>query len=213
MTLALEQRIIPPNILFDTPSPKIPFDECKLTVPVEPMPWPAGRLERVGVNSFGIGGSNAHVLLESAAHHGVERVSLLSPPDASTGHSSALLLFSAKHSDALRKSFANHESYLQNHPNAVQDLSWSLAMRREKLPYRAFAVAHGSNAWVISRTHKGAVKARPPRLVFVFSGQGAQWAQMGRDLMESRPVFRETIARLDSVLASLPSAPEWTLKG
>jgi len=80
MTLALEKKIIPPNINFTTPNPKsmfilgkfvsrkscltwflVEFEKCKLKVPVEPMPWPKDRLERVGVNSFGVGGSNAHV--------------------------------------------------------------------------------------------------------------------------------------------------------
>lgn len=63
MTLALEKRIIPPNINFTTPNPKIPFEKCKLTVPLEPMPWPENRAELIGINSFGIGGSNAHVRL------------------------------------------------------------------------------------------------------------------------------------------------------
>lgn len=61
MVLALENKTIPPNINFTTPNPDIPFKEGNLIVPVEPMPWPVGKAERVGVNSFGIGGANAHV--------------------------------------------------------------------------------------------------------------------------------------------------------
>ncbi|KAK1148125.1 Type I Iterative Polyketide synthase (PKS) [Aspergillus melleus] len=59
--LALEHNLIPPNVHFRTPNPKIPFDSAKLRVPVEPTPWPADRRNRVSVNSFGIGGTNAHV--------------------------------------------------------------------------------------------------------------------------------------------------------
>jgi acyl transferase domain-containing protein len=59
--LALEHRIIPPNIKFNKPNPKIPFAEKKLTVPQAATPWPEGRAERISVNSFGIGGTNAHV--------------------------------------------------------------------------------------------------------------------------------------------------------
>jgi acyl transferase domain-containing protein len=84
MTLALENRTIPPNIRFETPNPKskyrviwcifvlfltrnvVPFEKCKLKVPVEPMAWPEGRADRVGVNSFGIGGSNAFVSIKSS---------------------------------------------------------------------------------------------------------------------------------------------------
>lgn len=64
--LSLENRTIPPNIKLSSPNPKIPFKERKLTVPLNPIPWPESRHERVSVNSFGIGGSNAHVILDSA---------------------------------------------------------------------------------------------------------------------------------------------------
>ncbi|KAI0571333.1 Polyketide synthase [Pyrenophora tritici-repentis] len=63
--LALEHRMVLPNISFETPNPKIPFKECKLHVPIETEPWPKGRAERISVNSFGIGGVNAHVIIES----------------------------------------------------------------------------------------------------------------------------------------------------
>ncbi|GKT70041.1 polyketide synthase [Colletotrichum tofieldiae] len=61
MVLALENSTIPPNINFKTPNPRIPWESAKLKVPTEPLPWPTDRFERVSVNSFGIGGSNAHV--------------------------------------------------------------------------------------------------------------------------------------------------------
>ncbi|KAL4894897.1 hypothetical protein BDV59DRAFT_212153 [Aspergillus ambiguus] len=64
--LALEKETIPPNVHFRNPSPKIPFERAKIQVPVEPTPWPVTRSRRVSVNSFGIGGTNAHVILESA---------------------------------------------------------------------------------------------------------------------------------------------------
>lgn len=64
--LALEKKIIPPNINFCTPSPKIPFEKENLRVPTEPISWPVGFSERVSINAFGIGGANAHVILDSA---------------------------------------------------------------------------------------------------------------------------------------------------
>lgn len=64
--LALERKIIPPNINFCTPNPKIPFEKKNLRVPTEPVSWPVGFSERVSVNAFGIGGANAHVILDSA---------------------------------------------------------------------------------------------------------------------------------------------------
>ncbi|KAI2915447.1 hypothetical protein CBS147371_5732 [Aspergillus niger] len=65
--LALENMTIPPNINFSTPNPKIPFQEANMEVPIDPMTWPSGKPLRVSVNSFGIGGANAHAILESAA--------------------------------------------------------------------------------------------------------------------------------------------------
>ncbi|ORY70957.1 uncharacterized protein BCR38DRAFT_404090 [Pseudomassariella vexata] len=67
MVMALGNRTIPPNIRFTSPNPDIPFESAKLTVPLDPTPWPQSKLERAGINSFGIGGANAHVILDSAA--------------------------------------------------------------------------------------------------------------------------------------------------
>ncbi len=66
MVLALENRTIPPNIKFSKPNPKINFESCGLKVATEPLTWPSDRRERASINSFGIGGTNAHVILESA---------------------------------------------------------------------------------------------------------------------------------------------------
>jgi acyl transferase domain-containing protein len=62
---ALEYNIIPPNIKFNNPNPNIPFEKGRLTVPTEVMSWPSDRAERVSINSFGIGGSNAHVSMNT----------------------------------------------------------------------------------------------------------------------------------------------------
>ncbi|KAF3762976.1 hypothetical protein M406DRAFT_333211 [Cryphonectria parasitica EP155] len=70
MTLALEKKTIPANLNFNTPNPNIPFESCKLKVPTETTPWPKDRDFVVGINSFGVGGSNAHALLGSAASFG-----------------------------------------------------------------------------------------------------------------------------------------------
>lgn len=83
MVLALENRTIPPNIRFTSPNPKIPFEEANLTVPLDPTPWPTNKLERVSINSFGIGGSNGHVILDSAAAIGVAHVAHKPTSDAS----------------------------------------------------------------------------------------------------------------------------------
>ncbi|KAK5988830.1 Highly reducing polyketide synthase pspA [Cladobotryum mycophilum] len=174
--LALERRLIPPNIHFHNGNPRIPFEECKLTVPTETTPWPANKAERIGVNSFGIGGSNAHVLLESAAEMGVARPS--EPTRITDSH--YLLTFSAAHQDSLRQTVQKHEAYLRQHPDRLADLSYTLNARREPLPHRAFSVVDASaldQPLTISAFERASDVST---LAFVFTGQGAQWATMVR---------------------------------
>ncbi|KAL8747856.1 MAG: hypothetical protein Q9190_000304 [Brigantiaea leucoxantha] len=207
MVLALEHKTIPPNINFSTPNPRIPFKECKLTVPTKPHPWPEGRLERVGVNSFGIGGSNAHVLLESAALFGLDKTKSVAKVENSTP---CLLPFSAKHPETLKRTVQNHESYLGTSPEALQDMAFSLAMKRETLTHRAFCVATPEDAFGMSRIAKATGNTQS-QLVFAFTGQGAQWPQMGKQLLETDGVCRSTILHLDQVLSTVSKPPKWKL--
>ncbi|KAI1125541.1 hypothetical protein F5Y10DRAFT_294516 [Nemania abortiva] len=113
MVLALEHRTIPPNIKFKTPNPNIPFDEGNLVVPIDPIPWPQGRLERVSINCFGVGGTNAHAM-----------------PSPVT--SPQLLLYSATTSKSL-VTFSNHigkttwnyQSYLPRYPWNHEETYWA----------------------------------------------------------------------------------------
>jgi acyl transferase domain-containing protein len=169
----------------------------------------------VGVNSFGIGGSNAHVLLASAASYG-----LASKPSASGlsfaqnggGCLPRLLVFSAKHAKALRETVENHQAYRLANPARFGDVAYSLAARREPLLYRAFAVTDGIDDWAPAFAARPAPH-EPGRLAFVFSGQGAQWAQMGRALARNVPEFRADLEAMGSVLHTLPDGPEWKLVG
>ncbi|KAJ5385785.1 polyketide synthase [Penicillium cosmopolitanum] len=134
MVKALEHRTIPPNIKFTTPNPSIPFEEAKLTVPTEPISWPKSKLERVSVNSFGIGGANAHVVLESAATYNV--------PDAiyETPEEPQLLLFTANSAKSITRLVDNYKEWIEKNPDKVGDLAYTLARRREHLPHRAYAI-------------------------------------------------------------------------
>ncbi|KAL3453049.1 hypothetical protein BJX65DRAFT_302946 [Aspergillus insuetus] len=212
MTLALEKRIIPPNINFSTPSPKIPWERLKLKVPTEPTPWPADCAELVGINSFGIGGSNAHVLLASAAAFDLNQ-----PPASketvkgSASPASHLLPFSAKHPTAVSRMISNHQAYSLSHPDSLPGMAHSLALKREVLSHRAFCVTDGEDSWTPSRTRRVVPGISVPMLVFVFTGQGAHWPRMGRELIKSVPRFKASIEELDRVLKTLPDPPGWKL--
>ncbi|KAL7783077.1 hypothetical protein V8C37DRAFT_397515 [Trichoderma ceciliae] len=217
MVLALENKTIPPNINFNTPNPKIPFEEYRLQVPTEPHPWPSDRDLVVGVNSFGIGGANAHVLLASPDHFHPEKV--LGINDISTNISPGieefekprLLFFSAKHPVALRRMIEDHQIYHRSYPSSLQDMSFSLAAKREPLSHRAFCVAKGTDDWAPVYAPK-AGSNESAKLVFVFSGQGAQWPQMGKELIQSEPSFTRSIDDMDRFLHTLSDGPNWTLR-
>ncbi|KAJ0124602.1 polyketide synthase [Diaporthe amygdali] len=200
--LALENRTIPPNIKFSSPNPNIPFQERKLVVPLEPTPWPESRSERVSVNSFGIGGSNAHIVLDSARSF---HVPAPARADAKLAASPHLLLLSASSAASLQRMTLDFQAWLtnENHGPAngqLQHVAYTLAHRREHLPHRAFMVARRDQPGVAS-PGKRVTNARPPNLVMVFSGQGAQWARMGRDLLlRSDLCFQNSIRFLDRCL-------------
>lgn len=210
MTLALEHKIIPPNVNFTRPNPKIPFEKCKLKVPTEPTPWPSEKKELVGVNSFGIGGSNAHVLLESAASYGISRPRIENGNEVDEQLLPRLLYFSAKHPDALKRVVEDHQSYLLRHSGSLDDMSYSLAVKREVLTHRAFTISNGEDQWETSVSFRPGDKA-PPRKVFVFSGQGAQYAQMGKSLITNVPMFHDCISGLDKALQDCADPPTWSL--
>ncbi|KAG5950724.1 Type I Iterative PKS [Claviceps sorghi] len=207
--LALENRTIPPNIKFTKENPKIPFKDRKLTVPLEPTPWPPGRLDRVSVNSFGIGGSNAHVILESAQAYclpqrPVTQLTLESKPQ--------LLLFSAASSSSLQSMAGQFRQWMERNPDKTEELAYTLAMRREHLPHRSFMVASLNNIPGVASPGRR-IGNSTPELVMVFTGQGAQWPRMGCELLMRQDfVFQSSIRNLDSCLGQFSDAPEWTIE-
>lgn len=205
--MALEYRSIPPNIHFDTPNPHIAFQESKLHIPLEVTPWPEHRHERVSINCFGIGGSNAHVILDSATSitpsHRMEAA-----PERSQ-----LLVVSANSVESLQKRIRELTRYANNHLSSLHDLSYTLGVRREHLKHRAFAVAHPNLLFHASTFETLQCKSPSPKATFVFTGQGAQWAGMGKALLDTEVSFTEVIEEMDEALRRLEDAPEWSLKG
>lgn len=202
--LALENRTIPPNIKFLRPNPAIPFESAKLTVPTEPTPWPSGRLERASVNSFGVGGTNAHAVIDSATGFNVSTVS------KQACDKPQLLVFSANSQKALASMITNYQKFVERKPEKIEDLAYTLANRREHLSHRTFAIANRGSIGTTSPTTKS---AKPPAVIAVFTGQGAQWPQMGRDLMNSNAIFLNSIRRLDKYLQEMHEhAPDWKIE-
>ena len=121
-----------------------------------------------------------------------------------------LLIFSANHQKSMQKVIENYQGYITSHSSALEELAYTLGARREHLSYRAFCIADGHTNPEFSSPKK---TTSPPSLVFTFTGQGAQWIGMAKDLIEDYPSFRHDIKQMDDSLALLPQRPSWKIEG
>lgn len=184
------------------------------------IPWPAGALRRASINSFGYGGSNAHLIVEQQSipggpHHVSSYLSDdgdFSLDDEDSDRPSTLVL-SANDAASLRANIKALSNHLINPRVKVDlaDLAYTLSERRSKLWHRAFVTTRNltdldENAFVLGKR-----SSEVPRIGFVFTGQGAQWPQMGKELLQFFPWTRGILDELDAVLQSLPNPPSWSL--
>ena len=202
----LEKCMIVPNIKFHSPNPKINFDRYRLQVPQEVTPWPRDRDFRVSINSFGIGGSNAHVIVE----HPYTHLSTVSSACNIRLSSQQLLLMSASTSLALQTLSERYQEYIKTHPDSLPNMAYTLARRREVRQFRTFAVCAEENGYKIAPVVKASAKILG--ITLVFSGQGAQWAQMGHELLHDNTNFLQDIKAMDRILQSLRYPPEWSIE-
>lgn len=122
-----------------------------------------------------------------------------------------LVVFSANTQDALRRQVSNYQEYIKLHPECLLDLAYTLSIRREQLPYRAFSVVLDGSITNISSFTK--VSGTVPGVVMICSGQGAQWPEMGRELIQTDHKFRDDIRAMDKILQTLNYPPEWRIEG
>jgi acyl transferase domain-containing protein/NADPH:quinone reductase-like Zn-dependent oxidoreductase/NAD(P)-dependent dehydrogenase (short-subunit alcohol dehydrogenase family)/acyl carrier protein len=216
----LKNRQVPKNLHFVHPNPKIPFAEYSLEVAAETKPLPAPEEKPVlvvGVNSFGYGGTNAHVILESAP-----RVEPAGGAETATANPPRVIPLSARSTEALRDLAGKYAFQLgQAAPGAFEDYAHTAAFRRSHLSHRAVAIA-GSleelrERWIALSTgqpHEGLVSGSGIAsgglpLVFVFTGMGPQWWAMGRELIENEPIVAATLDEIDAIFRPLAG---WSLK-
>ncbi len=175
VVLALRHGQLPPSRYADNPSPRIDWSSGQVALLAEAQPWPAGgRPRRAGVSAFGIGGTNAHVLLEEAPPES---------PAARPGFPAAPWLLSADDEPALRAVAAG----LADAPDGV-DVAFTLAAR-PALRHRVLAGHRETLRAIAGGELRGRTVRDEPRLAFVFSGQGAQRPGMGRELAGTFPEF------------------------
>ncbi|KAK5996196.1 Hybrid PKS-NRPS synthetase lepA [Cladobotryum mycophilum] len=236
-SLAIQHKIIPPNLLFDELNPKVEPFYKNLQVPKKSIPWPETNNEprRASVNSFGFGGTNAHAIIESyeppmlppkfglwdtakdrSANAENEDRKLIGP-----------FLFSARSRPALANSLRQALEYIHVNPALDLDaLSSILQSKRTAFSHRT-AISAATNRQHLEESLEKEIQLattsssfgiralndeEPNRILGVFTGQGAQTAQMGRQLLEHCHLFRESIQKCQQALELLPEAPVWSIE-
>ncbi|KAI1817358.1 putative polyketide synthase [Poronia punctata] len=223
--LAVEKGFIPGNPTFIDPNPSIDFEGSRVRPTRWTVPWPAQvGPRRASVNSFGYGGSNAHVVLDQVPEDKQKFISsfistnaahddLFADDEVDTGFSRPYILPISANDE---KSIKGHAASLRKHlldPRVsvqIDSLAYTLSERRTRHFHRGYLVTKSLSLDLDSAVY-GKQNAETPRIGFVFTGQGGQWPRMGRSLLQNFPVARETINRLDKVLKGLLCPPTWSL--
>ena len=206
--LALKHRCLPPSLHYATPNPHAGLKGSPFRVNDRLAAWPAasGHPRRAGVSAFGVGGTNAHVVLEEAPAP--------PPPAPSDAGGSHVFTLSAKSEVALARLLARHRQRLESlapedfadacrssntrrahHAHRLAVAASSLTMLREELALAAETFAERPPLLTAPGT--------PPRVAFLFTGQGAQYVGMARTLYDSEPAFRRVLERCEAALAAL----------
>ncbi|KAL2862206.1 type I polyketide synthase [Aspergillus lucknowensis] len=213
-TMVLEQGLIPGSYGVQDINPKLKAEERNIVIPTELTAWPDNlpRVRRLGVNSFGYGGANAHVILEQAPK--VSETTTVRAPSLS-----AVVLPLSATTTASLEARVQDFAHFDYGTTDILDLAHTLASRRSQLPVRGFLVAPRSGDIATSFRTENFITAASPvtskastPFAFVFTGQGSQWPGMCRELFSDFAVFRHAIAEMDMVLRGLPNGPEWSLK-
>ncbi|WP_420831576.1 type I polyketide synthase [Amycolatopsis lexingtonensis] len=216
MIQAMRHGVLPKTLHVDAPSPHVDWTAGAVELLTEPVAWPeTGAVRRAGVSSFGVSGTNAHVILESPKRPNVAlgasdapnaTLGALDAPNATLGRLVPWVL-SARSEPALRAQARNLLSLVDGDPAAV-----GAALVRTRQVYEHRAVVAGdlrAGLTELAEQGVGAEVARGTRrAVFVFPGQGSQWAGMGRELLATEPVFA---ARMAECAAALKPFVDWDL--
>jgi phthiocerol/phenolphthiocerol synthesis type-I polyketide synthase E len=200
--LALQHQQLPPSLNFTQPNPEIDFAHSPFYVNTQLTEWKSnGTPRRAGVSSFGVGGTNAHVILEAAPE--------LEP--ASASRPAHLLLLSAKTPQALEAATKNLAQHLTDHPAVnLADVAYTLQLGRQAFAHRRAIVCRtpvqaiqALEGQAPAQVYTSIATSQDRPVVFMFPGGGAQYLDMGRELYDTEPVFREQLDRCLDLLNPL----------
>ncbi|KAG8157399.1 hypothetical protein KVR01_012783 [Diaporthe batatas] len=236
--LMLEKDIIPPTIAFSKLNPAIPFQKWRLEVPRTSRPWPSTKATRVlSVNGFGAGGTNAHIILESIESY-LRRPGLKNVCSqdfngnhilTQSGHSvyslsrPHLFMVASQDKEGIQRQKELLRQHVQNLPEELgkdesylSRLAFTLNHHRSQLTWMSYAIGTSTEQLAESLQDPKCLSFRPnrsqrPRIGFVFTGQGAQWARMGAELL-MYDVFSNSIKAADRYFTQELGCPWSALK-
>jgi len=209
-TLALQHKLIPPSLNFEQPNPKIDFTNSPFYVNTSLSEWKSnGTSRRAGVSSFAVGGTNAHVILEEAPKQFKNQDRCQRPLH--------LLTLSAKTKAALVELVNRYQNYIQTHQKLeLADICYTANSGRVHFNHRLAIIAADQQQLATKLSNLAAgeevagvfqkefsTDSSVPQLAFLFTGQGSQYLNMGRQLYETQPTFRDALEECDEILSSL----------
>ncbi|MFD9813806.1 type I polyketide synthase [Streptomyces sp. NPDC059080] len=219
--LALQHGVVPATLHVDAPSPHVDWSSGAVELATEQVPWPeTGRARRAGISSFGISGTNAHLILEEAPQEQEEAQAEAAAPGSAAG--GVLWPVSARSEAALREQAGRLADFLRTTTEpevADAGMAVALARHRTAFEHRGAVVARDRAAAIDGLEALAAGVSAPdvvtgreaegPGVVLVFPGQGSQWVGMGRALLDSSPVFAEWVDRCERAFAPYL---DWSLR-
>ncbi|KAL7625005.1 hypothetical protein AAE478_004219 [Parahypoxylon ruwenzoriense] len=218
VVLAMEKGIIPPSINFESANAKVPLEDGNIRIVREPEKWQTGPdgIRRASINNFGYGGTNAHVILETCDTW----LCHAQAPAPTHKYKTKVLVLSAKSEQVCQSMVSNLKKYLEskkvsNEDALLENIIYTLGQRRTLFPWIAAhrvpftrGVDEVINA-LDSPQFKPIRTSRQLRIGMVFTGQGAQWHAMGREIIVAYPTFKASLEEADGYLREFGA--DWSL--
>lgn len=236
----MQNKTVPPNQHLKNLNPSVSPSYGNLRIPTEITPWPEvpkGHPLRASVNSFGFGGTNSHAIIETYVPElhdngpwgkGASSPSAVALQALDRNFSAVPLVLSANSDKALIAMATGYAEFLRSEKVNISHLTWTLQARRTALPHKIcfsgttqedilaeiekkLAKIQGGSGVEFGFRSSFPANDQDPRILGIFTGQGAQWPQMGRHLILNSHRFRSTIEALEGSLGALPDPPTWSL--
>lgn len=200
--LSLQHQQIPPNLHFLSPNPRIPWEHLPISVPTQLTPWPQTQAPRcAGLSGFGMSGTNVHLVIQAA-----DPSDLSKGKDQGDDRSAHLLALSARSEEALRALVQHYIEWLPTTSAELADICATASARRSHFSYRLALVADSKQQLIQKlRSSSNSLASFTPaqldrKVAFLFTGQGAQYVGMARQLYEEEPIFHQALSRCASLL-------------